>query len=134
MKTVNDLLQAHYLGADDTALQLSVSVDLGFLRQQARILGTLPLVASPASSTAATKKPPTSAQPATSARPPTTTTRQSKASVDLVTAAIKAGHKTPASMAKHLGLERQLVDRALSRYVKSGAVVRVAKGQYGVKG
>lgn len=138
MKTVNDLLQSHYLSADATKLQLSVNVDLAFLRANASVLGTLPLTESVSRTSAAPTKKTGDSHKRTSAAPKAHATSSpnassSKTSVESIAAAIKAGHTTPTNIAQHLGVGRKLIDRALSRHVNRGAILRVAKGQYGVK-
>jgi len=143
-KTIDETLQKSYRESDQATVKVTLTVPLGLLRQQNTLFGQLQIEsitmldgAAAASEAAVTaKKSSKSAKRKTKAPTKTATGGAKKApakvTIEGVSAAITAGHTSPAAIAKVLGVSPKVVSTALGRYAKRDLVVRVQPGTYGL--
>jgi predicted Rossmann fold nucleotide-binding protein DprA/Smf involved in DNA uptake len=143
MKTVDELLKKSYHQSDDTKVSLQLEVPLGFLREHHQALGRMIVggkidmsqsAAAPASTAARGKqaqpKKATKAAPESKSRPQGKKAPNNRVTLNAVMEAIKENNQTPEEIANAIKANRRQVGKALSRYTKTGRVVRVAPGRY----
>ena len=150
--TLNKLLESLYDTPDTQSVTVTISTDLGTLRRNSAELGRLRIDASESKAAPAKKtKAKAASKKAKKAAPKAVSAKTSKASAskktatpaaagkrrgantvsrDAVLAAIAKGHTNGPNIAKSMKADVAQVHKALSRYVKSGHVVRVGTGQY----
>ena len=156
---IDQLLKDNYRAADDAKVTVTLAMTLGELRAAGDIFGqevdivssqldgtttqakpakvskARKATAKPKSTAAAKKTPTAKVKPATPEAKPTPTAKKSSAGrvkQEEVVAAISAGHKTPADIAKSIKGDQRQVSKALSRYTKAGIIKREGPGIYGL--